>query len=304
MRTHNISDVTGSVNREMKQHTGGLIQLIEIIMFLDGLYEKKLKMVWAVEKNKKTSHLVGTAHFFPYSFKASLKQYIKGAEHVLFEGPLDKQNMNKVVQAGFHEENAPHLFEELDPHTIDRITHALIPFRQNRLSFLFLNAHRLSANTPYAMVSGMKSWLAFFTLWTGFLEKNGWKYSVDMEAYKVACSMAKKVIFLETIEEQIDVLARISHKKIIDFLNRVDHWGEYAQEYAVCYLDGDLKRLKSSRIGFPSRDSSIIDRRDTILYERMTAYLEKGNTVAFVGAPHIPGIRDMLHADGFQTTIC
>ncbi len=50
--------------------------------------------------------------------------------------------------------------------------------------------------------------------------------------------------------------------------------------------------------------SSVIDRRDTILYERMVAYLEKGNTLAFVGAPHIPGIRDMLHADGFRTTTC
>lgn len=295
----------GSVDREIKRHTGDLIQLIGISMFLDRLYEKKLKMVWAVEKNKKTSHLVGTAHFFPYSFKASLKQYIKSAEHVLFEGPLDKKNMNKVVQAGFHGENAPHLFEELDPHTIGRITHALIPSRQHRLSVLFLNPHHLSTKAPvYDMVSGMKSWLAFFTLWTGFLEKNGWKYSVDMEAYGVACRMAKKVIFLETIEEQIDVLARISHKKIIDFLNRVDRWGEYAQEYAACYLDGDLKRLKSSRIGFPSRDSSIIDRRDRILFERMVTHLESGETIAFVGAPHIPGIRDMLHADGFQTTMC
>ena len=181
----------------------------------------------------------------------------------------------------------------------------MIPSRQNRLSFLFLNPHHLSTKAPvYDMVFGMKSWLAFFTLWTGFLEKNGWKYSVDMEAYGVACRMAKKVIFLETIEEQIAVLESISYEKIIDFLNRVDRWGEYAQEYAACYLDGDLKRLKSSRIGFPSRDSSIIDRRDRILFERMVTHLESGETIAFVGAPHIPGIRDMLHADGFQTTIC
>jgi len=144
----------------------------------------------------------------------------------------------------------------------------------------------------------------FFYTMDRFLEKNGWKYSVDMEAYGVACRMAKKVIFLETIEEQIDVLERISHKKIIDFLGWIDRWGEYAQEYAACYLDGDLKRLKSSRVGFLSRDSSVIDRRDTILYERMVAYLEKGNTLAFVGAPHIQSIRDMLHADGFRTTTC
>jgi len=27
----------------------------------------------------------------------------------------------------------------------------------------------------------MKPWLAFFTIWSTYLEKNGWKYSVDLE---------------------------------------------------------------------------------------------------------------------------
>jgi uncharacterized protein YbaP (TraB family) len=33
----------------------------------------------------------------------------------------------------------------------------------------------------------------------------------------------------------------------------------------------------------------------------MLPYLEEGDAVVFVGAPHIPGISEMLQADGYQT---
>ena len=150
------------------------------------------------------------------------------------------------------------------------------------------------------MIKGMKSWMAFFTIWSNFLKKEGWKYSVDLEAYTIAGEMGKDIIFLETIEEQIEVLKSLSHEKIIDFLKRTNRWNAYAQKYMKCYLDGDLEKLKSAGIGFPSRHVSVIDRRDQILYERMRAYLEKGDAVACVGAPHIRGISRLLRADGYQ----
>lgn len=151
------------------------------------------------------------------------------------------------------------------------------------------------------MVKGMKPWMAFFAIWANFLEKKGWRYSVDFEAYCMAREMDKDVVFLETIEEQIDVLKSLSHENIVHFLNRVDHWDKYTQEYVKCYLDGNLENLKSMWSRFPTRHVSVIDRRDKILYERMLVYLVKGDAVAFVGAPHIRGISKMLRADGYQT---
>ena len=64
------------------------------------------------------------------------------------------------------------------------------------------------------MVKGMKPWLAFFTLWSDYLKRLGWKYSVDLEGYQIAREMGKKIIFLETIDEQIQVLQSISHANI------------------------------------------------------------------------------------------
>lgn len=260
-------------------------------------------MVWEVRKDNKKSFLIGTAHFFPYSFRASLSQYIKDARTVLFEGPLDKDNMGKVVSAGLQKENAAHLFEELDERTIAKIDEALASPGRDRIPFSLFYLRMSSAETPaYAMVKGMKPWMAFFTIWTNFLERKGWRYSVDLEAYGIAREMGKNVVFLETIEEQIEVLENLSHETIVDFLNRVDRWDAYAQEYVKYYFDANVEKIQSFRSRFPTRHSSVIGRRDRVLYERMLVYLEEGDAVACVGAPHIPGISGMLRANGYRIT--
>jgi len=271
-------------------------------MFFMKSKEKELKMIWEVEKDGKKSFLVGTAHFFPHSFRTSLSRYIKHARTVLFEGPLDKDSMARVVNAGLEEDNTSHLFEELDTKTIDRITRALDPPGRDRFPFLFFHIRpEDTENRVSAMIKGMKPWMAFFTIWTKFLEKKGWRHSVDLEAYHIAVEMGKNVVFLETIEEQIQVLEGLSHEKIVDFLKRVDRWDTYAQQYLESYLDGDLEKLRAMRGVFPTRYSSIIEQRDRIFYERMLPYLEEGDAVVFVGAPHIRGISGMLRADGYQT---
>ena len=96
-------------------------------MFFKRFREKELKMIWEVEKNNRKSYLVGTAHFFPYSFKKTLRRYLDNARTAIFEGPLDDENMAKVVRAGYDNQNYVHLFDELDKKTIDGITDALRP---------------------------------------------------------------------------------------------------------------------------------------------------------------------------------
>ncbi|NIR15170.1 MAG: TraB/GumN family protein, partial [Desulfobacterales bacterium] len=51
---------------------------------------------------------------------------------------------------------------------------------------------------------------------------------------------------------------------------------------------------------FPTRHSAVIGDRDEILYKRMLVHLEKGDAIAFVGAPHLRGIGDLLRADRYE----
>jgi uncharacterized protein YbaP (TraB family) len=260
--------------------------------------KKEIKMIWQVDKNGIKSFLIGTAHFFPYSFRTSLSRYLQEVKTVLFEGPLDQENLSRVVKAGFGPEDAPHLFDSLDEPTIRCIAKALAPSPHAARSLVFSSFPR-SRTDIRDMVQGMKYWMAFFTIWTYFLEKKGWSYSVDLEAYALARELGKKIVFLETIEEQIGVLESLSPEKIISFLKRIEHWDHYTRQYVKCYLEGNLARLGTMVSDFPSRCSFVIERRDQILYDRMRSYLEEGGVAACVGAPHIPGIREMLHADGY-----
>ncbi len=270
-------------------------------MIFRKLQQKELKMIWEVQKNGKVSHLVGTAHFFPYSFRDALYRCLENARLVMFEGPLDDDNLAKVRQAGINPESAYHLFDELDEKTIAGITGALIPVCRMRNSNQLLNFCKDSLqDSVYDLVKGMNPWLAFFTIWSTYLKRNGWKYSVDIEAFNVAKALGKNIMFLEAIEEQIKVLENISHDKILFFLKQVDQWETLANEYVKSYLKGDLEKLRLSGIRFPSRHHTVIDHRDEIFYERMREELAHGEVAAFLGAPHLKGMSRLLLADGYQ----
>lgn len=260
-------------------------------------------MIWQVTKDGRTSFLVGTAHFFPYSFKVSLSRRIKESRMVMLEGPLDQGDMRRVREAGHRTEPEKHLFDLLDEQTIASITETLFPacrFRKTSLLFDFRTAR--AENPVYAMVDGMKPWLAFFTLWTTFLESKGWRFSVDLEAYQVALELGKEVKFLETIEEQTEVLENFSRERIMDHLRNVSRWETYAKEYAECYLNGMVERLVAVVRGLPGRHapSGDIRIRDRIMYTRMKNELTKGGVFACVGAPHVPGIKELLQTDGYR----
>ena len=223
------------------------------------------------------------------------------ARIVLFEGPLDPDNLAKVVDSGFDHDSDYHLFDDLDRKTIDKITRALAPPCRGRDTFMVLNLRKFRVENPlYDMVKGMQPWLAFFTIWSNFLKNNGWKHSVDLEAYNIADKLGKKIDFLESIEDQIGVLESLTRERIVAFLNRVDQWHELARDYADCYLAGDLEKLKSQGLRFPSRHRSVINHRDKIFYENILGHFKTGDAVAFVGAPHVRGVSKLLREAGFQ----
>lgn len=268
-------------------------------MLLKRSKSETLKMVWEVRCRERLSHLVGTAHFFPVSFHASLSRLLQPAAVALFEGPLDTQNMSRVIEAGTLADGSHHIFQDLDGATIERLQTVLAPACRNRQSFYVFNPFKKSAVHPVRdMLDGMKPWLAFFTLWSAFLEKSGWRYSVDLEAYGIATAIGTPVAFMETIEEQIRVLENLSFERIISFLKRIDQWPQIARAYAEAYLAGDLAKMRQMGLRFPSRHASVIDHRDERFFACMLPHLTRGRAVVFVGAPHVPGLARMLTAEG------
>jgi hypothetical protein len=244
---------------------------------------------------------VGTAHFFPYSFKASLSRLIREAAAVLFEGPLDPKSLAAIRASGISEEPAPHVLDALDRTTFNKIGEKVFPHcRRKTLEDAIALTVPDARHPLYPLTEKMKPWLTFFTVWSAYLERNGWRHSVDMEAYEAARTMDKQVIPMESVEEQVAVLEALSLERIVDFFNRVDHWDKYRRRYAQSFLEADLEWILSSATGFPSRHRTVIDGRDETFYHRMRPYLEEGAVVVCVGVPHVPGIGRFLEKDGFH----
>lgn len=219
---------------------------------------------------------------------------------MLSEGPLDEISMSKVVDAGLQGDRSDCILDDLDETTVAGIANVLAPASSNRSVPTGLEMFLTTPETSVrAMVQGMRPWMAFFAIYSRFLQNNGWKYSVDMEAYGLAGKMRKDIIPLETIKEQIEVLDTVSRPQIIDFLKRIDQWESYTKDFVKWYLDGDLEKIHTNSYRFPTRSPLVIEDRDRVFCERMAPYLEHGDAAAFVGIPHVRGISRLLSADGY-----
>jgi hypothetical protein len=263
--------------------------------------EKELKMLWRVKKDGRTSYLAGTAHFFPYTFKESIGRLLTNVSTVLLEGPLDATDLDKVRSFGVNDPRLPALYDALDAKTVKAINKQLSRdvYTRNRVVSNLDFVSTQCDDWLQVLTQGLKPWMAFFKIWSCFLQLEGWHHSVDLDAFHAAREMGKKIHYLESIEEQLEVLESIPLDRIISFLGHSERWHDDIDKYVSHYLEGDLDGLLSLSQDFPSRCEPVIETRDFILYERLKGFFAEGDVAAFVGAPHTKAIKEMLIADGY-----
>ena len=263
--------------------------------------EKRLRTVWRVEKNGTGSLLVGTAHFSPVSFRKTLTRLIQGSETVLFEGPLDQESMADVARYGRRGEGTPSVYDALDPAVIREINRQLAA-RSGTATTAGSYLDLIYAKTCGFLeenARGVRPWMAFFTTWSAFLN---WKHSMDMEAFRIARKLGKKIEYLESIEDQLEALDGIPFDRIMNYFNQFQDWSVHRELFTKIFLEGNLPNYLSITGEFPTRCESIIGMRDPIFFKGIRASLEKGQTTAFVGIGHIPGVRKMFLDEGYRVT--
>lgn len=259
---------------------------------------KPFAMLWEVSKNGRTSWLGGTAHFFLHSFEPSFRKLFQQVENVLFEGPLDADFMAQVNAAGSVRPNSkPSVLSRLDDSDVERLQKVI----SGRNGFWAPALSRTRKTIPDArhLLATAWPWHVFFTLWTTFLENLGWKQSVDMEAWRLAHEMGKNVIAMENLEEQLESLQSLPLERAVSFFKASHTWRKRASQNLGAYLAGDLEKMMGSSAEFPTRTEHIVGRRDQRFRERMRPWLEKGDSVVFVGSAHLVNLRHMLAEDGF-----
>jgi len=116
--------------------------------------EKKLKMVWEMKKDGRINFLVGTAHFFPHSFRKSLTHLISGANVALFEGPLDEGNMEAVREYSLSTLDGMSLYDALDKKTIAELNKELgrgLEFTESSLAS-YIHVFKREIHDPLSQV--------------------------------------------------------------------------------------------------------------------------------------------------------
>jgi len=261
--------------------------------------EKRLRTVWRVEKDGKSSLLVGTAHFTPYRFRKALAKLIQNADTILFEGPLDQESMAQVVQYGRQGESSPSVYEALDPRAIKEINRQLdTQLNPPTTAGTYLELiHSKASNYLETYIVGGRPWMAFLTVWSALLD---WKYSMDTEAFHIAQALGKKIRFLETIEDQLAALDGIPFDRIVNYLNHVEKWKTHKDLFQKAFLNGEVEKFLSLTGEFPTRCESVIQRRDPIFFNGMKPFFEAGRALTFVGVGHIPGIQKRFLDEGYQ----
>jgi len=261
--------------------------------------EKRLQTVWRVEKNSSVSFLVGTAHFSPISFRKALSRLVRGSETVLFEGPLDQESMAVVARYGARGEDTLSVYDVLDPAVIREINRQLAE-RSGQAAMAGSLLDLINVKTSGFLeqhARGVRPWMAFFTTWSAFLN---WKHSMDVEAFRIARELGKKIDYLETIDDQLNALDGIPFDRIVNYFNRFQHWSAHRERFTKVFLEGNVQNYLSITEEFPTRCESIIGKRDPIFFQGMKTFFEKGRTTAFVGVGHIPGIRNMFLDEGYR----
>jgi hypothetical protein len=256
-------------------------------------------MVWEVERRGRRSAphsaLIGAAHFFPRHFRRDLRRLMRDARVVLLEGPLDEPATRKVLEAG-RGAGGDQIYKQAREqiHAKLGLFHAPLDVHQLLKDFFFGRQEQWLEEE----LRTLKPWAAFFGIWTRFRARQGWPYTLDLDAARIAAELRKEIRYLETIEEQIAALEAVPLERIMQFLLHED-WSAYCAAYERHYLAGDLDALIAAAQAFPTYCEPVLGRRDVVLAERMAPELEGGGACVVIGVAHCPGVLARLAQEGF-----
>lgn len=261
--------------------------------------QRPFRMLWEVVRDGKTSWIGGTAHFFRYSFETAFRHLFKKVDTVIFEGHLDEDSLDAVSRLGKRPPDPGTCLFDLMTEEEIRALERVVRGPEGPL-WRLLNAEYENKADVRWYLRRTRPWFAFFSLWTAYLERMGWRYSVDLEAWRVAHRLGKRVLAMEDIGEQVAALESVPPERAVNHFRACRQWGAYLRANAGAYLTGDLEGMMGTSTEFPTRTGLVISERDQRFRERMRPYLERGRCCVLVGSAHMLNLRGMLAEDGFS----
>ncbi len=259
--------------------------------------QRPYAMLWEVRKQDSISFIGGTSHLFCYSFARSFRKLFRKVETVLFEGPLDAASLALVASQGATLGAGSAVAELLTEEEIQRLEH-IVRGPQGRLA-RFCNMAWPNPADVRGILATHRPWSVFFSLYYAYLQRLGWNQSVDLEAWEIAHQMGRRVLCMESIDDQLASLESIPMPRILNFLRHPETWARHRRQSTQAYLMGDIEKMQGTGTEFPSRTERVISVRDDVFLEAMLPHFTRGRAVALVGTAHLFRLRGMLRQHGF-----
>lgn len=140
--------------------------------------------------------------------------------------------------------------------------------------------------------------------------KSDMKKTLDETFQDMARETNKKLIGIETIEEQMKALDKVSLKEqakmLMDDLNNMDSAASISRDMVNKYLAQDIKSLSDMVLSEEIPDvfaSEILLKRNYIMANRISVLLQEQSTFIGIGAAHLggeEGVIELLRKKGFK----
>ena len=168
----------------------------------------------------------------------------------------------------------------------------------NRLS---LELNRIGMSPLEAI--RLKPWAAMIIL--SRPESTG-GYALDEQLYHWGNHQYKKLCALESLQEQLSIFDELDHKDQIsllkDTLDNVSELKALNEELILAYLSGNLDEIYRHSLEMEGGNSELairlrerlIDKRNSLMADRLQTVLDKGHAFIAVGALHLPGEKGLI----------
>jgi len=248
--------------------------------------------LYEVELDDRRSHVMGTMHVgfgFEEALTPEARTRFESAQRVMMEADVTAANPSQMMQAAMLPPD-----RSLRAMLGDKVWHALVA--------------RVGQTVPPPVLDKLKPWMPAVLLAIEDLQRamqevrpDGAQHMMDVELMQAAKQAQKKLMFLETIDEQLAIFGAIPEKEQIAELGRAlsDHTA-LGRSMVEAFAQGDEPALtaalfdKGQMQAAPGFYEAMLYQRNARWIPVIEAEMQKGNLFVAVGAGHLFGKRGIL----------
>jgi uncharacterized protein len=275
------------------------------LSYAQGRTVSEKSCIWKVSTGKGDLYLLGSIHFLNkgnYPLPAAMEKAFADANSVVFEMDLDSAesgNQKMILLSKGMYQNDRKLSKKIGKDTYDLTRKTLGSF-----------------GLPIEKMENFKPWFISLTLLSLKLRMSGFdpEYGVDRYFFAKAGQAGKRIISLETFEEQIDVFDGMPEKDqemlLVQTLTELDKMDSEVRELVSAWSRGDADTmdtmiLKSYRDHHALYDRVMLQRNKKWLLRIEELMNQGGIHLVIVGAGHLVGREGLiseLQRKGYSVT--